>query len=89
MEHVDLKVEDLLKVLDDATKENPFMRIFTAVQEELNKEGDIIDVDALLLAIDSNSVFEDSQLTAGYLKSQVNRRNSVTIERSFAPVNYI
>lgn len=89
MKHEDLKIEDLLKVLDDSTKENPFMKIFIAVQEEINKEGDIIDVDALLLAIDSNSVFDDSQLTAGFLKSQVNRKNGVTIERSFAPVNYI
>ena len=88
---MDLNFTDILSNIKKTTEENSFIKILNAVNNELNKEDDVIDIDEMIKVIEENSPFEDPVLTTGLLNSYItghyNRR--VNIARSFSTTDFI
>ena len=85
----ELEVKELLEKVESETERNPFMKIFIKVNDELNKEEDLIDAENIIKIIEDNSIFDSERLISGFLRTGSNKRQDIIIDKSFAPVNFI
>lgn len=86
---VKLELQVLLQKVEEETANNPFMKVFNAVNAELNKEGQFLNAKELLKIIEVNSMFDNPMLIVGFFQAHTRRQRDINIEKSFAQVDYI